>query len=59
MLLQEITETLGISKTPEELQGNARVISISGLVAGAARALQLLPSTRDRQNVCSRIAVHT
>ncbi len=39
MLLQQITETREYQKLLAELRANARVISISGLVAGAARAL--------------------
>src|SRR5512145_926120 len=39
--LQQIAETLAYQQLVKELQANARIISISGLVAGSARALAI------------------
>ena len=47
MLLQQITDTLEYQRLLKELRGNARVISISGLVAGAARALAVAALQRE------------
>ena len=47
MLLQQITETREYQKLLAELRANARVISISGLVAGAARALAVAALQRE------------
>ncbi len=45
--LRRITETLEYRQTLEELRNHARVISISGLVAGAARALAVAALQRE------------
>jgi len=45
--LQAITETREYQKLLAELRANARVISISGLVAGASRALAVAALQRD------------
>src|ERR1044072_7868817 len=42
-----ITETTEYRKLLEQVRANARVISISGLVAGAARALAVAALQRD------------
>ncbi|HEV8187141.1 MAG TPA: transcription-repair coupling factor, partial [Pyrinomonadaceae bacterium] len=47
MLLRQITETREYQKLLAELRANARVISISGLVAGAARALAVAALQRE------------
>ncbi|HEV8429211.1 MAG TPA: transcription-repair coupling factor [Pyrinomonadaceae bacterium] len=47
MLLQQITETREYQRLQAELRSNARVISISGLVAGAARALAVAALQRE------------
>jgi transcription-repair coupling factor (superfamily II helicase) len=46
-LIEQITETLEYRKLLEELRANARVISLSGLVAGSARALAVAALQRD------------
>ena len=45
--LQQVTETPEYQKLLAELRANARVISISGLVAGSARALAVAALQRD------------
>jgi transcription-repair coupling factor (superfamily II helicase) len=45
--LQQVTQTPEYRKLLAELRANARVISISGLVAGAARALAVAALQRD------------
>jgi transcription-repair coupling factor (superfamily II helicase) len=45
--LRQVTETLEYQRLLSELRSNARVISISGLVAGAARALAVAALQRD------------
>src|ERR1044072_5446567 len=47
MLLEQITETREYQKLLAELRANARVISISGLVAGSARALAIAALQRE------------
>ena len=47
MLLQQITETPAYQALLAELRRNARVISISGLVAGSARALAVTALQRE------------
>jgi len=46
-MIQQITETREYQRLLEELRANARVISISGLVSGAARALAVAALQRD------------
>src|SRR5690349_17590762 len=46
-LIEQVTETREYQRLLEELRANARVISISGLVAGAARALAVAALQRD------------
>jgi transcription-repair coupling factor (superfamily II helicase) len=46
-MIEQVTETREYQKLLEELRANARVISISGLVAGAARALAVAALQRD------------
>ncbi|HKG47080.1 MAG TPA: transcription-repair coupling factor, partial [Pyrinomonadaceae bacterium] len=46
-MIEQITETREYQKLLAELRGNARVISISGLVAGSARALAVAALQRD------------
>src|SRR5436305_13981514 len=45
--LKQITESREYQRLLAELRANARVISISGLVAGAARALAVAALQRD------------
>jgi transcription-repair coupling factor (superfamily II helicase) len=45
--LQQISETLPYQQLLKELRANARIISISGLVAGSARALAVAALQRD------------
>src|SRR5688500_7330574 len=45
--LQQISETREYQQLLNELRANARIISISGLVAGAARALAVAALQRD------------
>ena len=45
--LQQISETREYQQLVNELRSNARIISISGLVAGAARALAIAALQRD------------
>ncbi len=47
MIHQEITQTVQYQRLLSELRANARVISISGLVAGSARALAIAALQRD------------
>ncbi|HEU0254125.1 MAG TPA: hypothetical protein VFR12_13915, partial [Pyrinomonadaceae bacterium] len=47
MIHQEITQTVQYQRLLAELRANARVISISGLVAGSARALAIAALQRD------------
>ena len=51
-VVRQITETREYQKLLAELRANARVISISGLVAGSARALAVAALQRGRQDVC-------
>src|SRR6185295_14172232 len=46
-MIEQITETREYQKLLAELRAGARVISISGLVAGAARALAVAALQRD------------
>src|SRR5215212_391087 len=46
-MIEQITETREYQKLLAELRANARVISISGLVAGSARALAVAALQRD------------
>src|SRR5215203_6534804 len=46
-MMQRVTETREYQRLLEELRANARVISISGLVAGSARALAVAALQRD------------
>src|SRR5690348_15435200 len=46
-LIEQVTETREYQRLLEELRANARVISISGLVAGSARALAVAALQRD------------
>src|ERR1051325_4916754 len=46
-MLEQITETREYQRLLEELRSNARVISVSGLVSGAARALAVAALQRD------------
>src|SRR5215207_665736 len=46
-MMQRITETREYQRLLEALRANARVISISGLVSGAARALAVAALQRD------------
>jgi transcription-repair coupling factor (superfamily II helicase) len=46
-LIEQVTETREYQRLLEELRRDARVISISGLVAGAARALAVAALQRD------------
>src|SRR5215212_7548429 len=46
-MIQQITETREYQRLLEDLRANARVISISGLVSGAARALAVAALQRD------------
>ena len=45
--LQQIAETPAYQQLLRELRSNARIISISGLVAGSARALAVAALQRD------------
>ena len=46
-MIEQVTETREYQRLLEELRRDARVISISGLVAGAARALAVAALQRD------------
>ncbi len=46
-MIEQITETLAYQRLLEELRRDARVISISGLVAGSARALAVAALQRE------------
>ena len=46
-MIEQVTETSEYQRLLAELRANARVISISGLVAGAARALAVAALQRD------------
>src|SRR5919205_1736320 len=46
-MIEQITETREYQRLLEELRANARVISVSGLVSGAARALAIAALQRD------------
>src|SRR5215213_5458267 len=57
--LQQITETREYQKLLAELRSNARVISISGLVAGAARALVVAALQRDTEKTFAVVSQTT
>jgi hypothetical protein len=59
MFLDQITGTREYQKLLAELRGNARVISISGLVAGAARALAVAALQRDTGKTFAVVAQAT
>src|SRR6185503_14273239 len=59
MFLDQITGTREYQKLLVELRGNARVISISGLVAGAARALAVAALQRDTGKTFAVVAQAT
>ena len=46
-MIEQITETREYQRLLAELRANARVISISGLVAGSARALAVAALQRE------------
>ncbi|HET7112636.1 MAG TPA: transcription-repair coupling factor [Pyrinomonadaceae bacterium] len=57
--LQQISETREYQKLLNELQANARIISISGLVAGSARALAVAALQRDTGKTFAVVAQTT
>src|SRR5918997_1513464 len=57
--LQQITETSEYQKLLAELRSNARVISISGLVSGSARALAVAALQRDTGKTFAVVAQAT
>jgi len=59
MLLTQITDTLEYQQLLKELRSNARVISISGLVAGAARALAVAALQRETGKTFAIVAQST
>ncbi|HET6979188.1 MAG TPA: transcription-repair coupling factor [Pyrinomonadaceae bacterium] len=59
MLLTQITDTLEYQQLLKELRANARVISISGLVASAARALAVATLQRETGKTFAIVAQST
>jgi hypothetical protein len=58
-ILEQITQTSEYQKLLAELRANARVISISGLVAGSARALAVAALQRDSGKTFAVVAQAT
>src|ERR1051326_2597846 len=58
MIQQLVTETSEYRKLLDQLRAGARVISISGLVAGAARALAVAALQRDSGNTFAGVSPH-
>jgi transcription-repair coupling factor (superfamily II helicase) len=57
--LQQVSETAAYQQLVKELRANARIISISGLVAGSARALAVAALQRDTGKTFAVVAQTT